>query len=102
MPGFRVVLLCGTATIQTIHLDGQTKEGDYSVHECDATRPQYNKPSINGDLNYRYIRPLFFPRSLVMLAGTTNPLQKTTVMRFVHILAVVHTSHWGPPTGLMN
>ena len=48
-------------------------------------------PSINGDLNYRYIRPVFFPRSLVMLA-----IQKTTVTQFVHILAAVDTSYWGP------
>ena len=53
-------------------------------------------PSINGDLNYRYIRPVCFPRSLVMLAGTTNPLQNTAVTWFVHIPAAVDTSYWGP------
>ena len=53
-------------------------------------------PSINGDLNYRYIRPvLYFPRSLVMLAGNTNPIQKTTTTRSVHILAAIDRPYWG-------
>ena len=65
----------------------------YSFPECYAGRPQYKTRSINGDLNYRYIRPVFF---LVMLAGNTNPFQKTTVTRFVHILAAIYRSYWGP------
>ena len=53
-------------------------------------------PTTNGDLIYRCIRPVFFPHSLEMLAGTTNPIQRTTVSRFVHTLAAVDTSYWGP------
>ena len=55
-------------------------------------------PSINGDLNYRYIGPvIFFPPSLVMLAGNTNLIQNTPApaTRFVHILAAVDTAYWG-------
>ena len=31
-----------------------------------------------------------------MLASTTNQIRKTTVTRFVHILAAVERSHWEP------
>ena len=59
-------------------------------------RPQYKMPPINGDLNYRYIRPvILLPRSLLMPVGNTNPIQKTSVTRFVRRLAVVDTSYWG-------
>lgn len=87
-----VVLLCGEAEQNR----KQPNIGrDYSFHECYAGRPQYKMHSIS-DLNYRYIGLVIFPRSLIMLAGTTNQIQKTTVRRFVHILATVDTSYWGP------
>ena len=31
-----------------------------------------------------------------MPAGNTNPIQKATVTRFVHILAAIDGSYWGP------
>ena len=50
-------------------------------------------PSI-GNLNYRYIGPIVLFHSLVMLVGTIDAIQKTTVTRFVHILAALDRSYW--------